>query len=63
MTQQLKERKEALQIVRKRMDGNSSLRTDEGRQYLRCLALLVSTEMQIEELEGKAKDRSAKRPQ
>ncbi|MUG85709.1 hypothetical protein GNP92_05000 [Paenibacillus timonensis] len=55
MIKQLRQRKEALKSVRKHLDGRALLRTDEGRQYIRCLAMLVSTEMQIEELEGKAK--------
>ncbi|WP_053375544.1 hypothetical protein [Paenibacillus sp. FJAT-27812] len=58
MIKQLRERKEALQSVRKRLDGKASLRTHEGRQYIRCLAMLVSTEMQIEGVHGKEKDRT-----
>lgn len=62
MIDQLQERKRALQSLRKRLKGDVSLRTDEGRQYIRCLALLVSTEMQIEKLQGNEKDRTAMRP-
>lgn len=62
MLKKLKERKDALQSARMHLNGKASLRTDEGRQYIRCLAMLVSTEMQIEELQGKAKDRTAMRP-
>jgi len=56
MIKQLKERKLALQSVRERLNGTASLRTQKSRQYLRCLAMLVSTEMQIEELQGMKKD-------
>jgi len=62
MIKQFQERKEALQSVRMRLNSKASLRTEEGMQYVRCLALLAITEMQIEELQGKAKGRSAKRP-
>lgn len=58
MIRQLQERKKALQSVRKRLDGKASLRTEDGMRYVRCLALLAMTEMQIEELQGKAKDRT-----
>jgi len=62
MTKQLHERKQALQSVRKHLDGNASLKSVKGRRYLRCLALLVSTEMQIEELQNMQKD-ACQRPQ
>ncbi|WP_281885843.1 hypothetical protein [Paenibacillus sp. YYML68] len=62
MTKQLKERKKALQSVRKRLHDNASLRSDEGRQYIRCLAMLVTTEMQIEEHQSMKKD-ACQRPQ
>lgn len=62
VTKQLQERKEALQSVRKRLNNKVSLKTDEGRQYIRCLAMLVSTEMQIEELQNMQKD-AWQRPQ
>lgn len=55
MIKQLHERKEALQSVRKHLNGKASLRTHEGRQYIRCLVMLVSTEKQIEELQGNEK--------
>lgn len=58
MMEQLQERKRALQSLRKRLKGDVSLGSDEGRQYIRCLAMLVSTEMKIEELQGKEKDRT-----
>jgi hypothetical protein len=53
---QLREHKAALQSVRKRLEGKESMRTENGRQYIRCLAMLVKTEMQIEELQGMKKD-------
>ena len=62
MVKQLQERKKALQSVRKRLDGQASLRTDMGRQYVRCLALLTMTEMQIKELQGMKKD-ACQRPE
>lgn len=62
MTKQLQERKEALQSVRKRLNGKASLRTEEGRQYIRCLAMLVGTEMQLKEHQGMKKD-ACQRPQ
>lgn len=62
MLKQLREHKDALQSVRNRLNGKALLRTEEGRQYIRCLALLVSAEMQIEELEGMKKD-ACQRPQ
>jgi hypothetical protein len=55
MINELQERKEALQRVRKRLNGKASLRTKAGMQYVRCLALLAMTEMQIEELQGNKK--------
>lgn len=58
MIKQLQERKDALQSVRKRLNGKASMRTEEGRLYIRCLSMLVSTEIQIAELQGKAKDRT-----
>ncbi|MFD0957972.1 hypothetical protein [Paenibacillus chungangensis] len=51
----LHERKAALQRVRKSLNGKVSLRCSEGRQYLSCLAMLVKTEMEIVELQDKAK--------
>ncbi|CAM3830678.1 Transposase [Paenibacillus lactis] len=56
MIKQLQERKDALQGLRKLLNRNTSLRTQEGRQYIHCLVLLVSTEMQIEKLQGMKKD-------
>lgn len=58
----LQERKDALQSVRKSLDGKASLKTEEGRQYICCLAMLVSTEMQIDELQGMKRD-ACQRPQ
>jgi hypothetical protein len=55
MMEQLQDRKRALQSLRKRLNGDASLRTDEGRQYIRCLALLAMTEIQIKELQGNEK--------
>jgi len=55
MIKQLRERREALQSVRKHLNSNASLRNNEGMQYIRCLAMLVSTEMQIEEMEDNEK--------
>ena len=62
LVNKLRKRKEALQSARNRLNSGASLRTDEGRQYIRCLAMLVSTEMQIEELQGMKKD-AWQRPQ
>ncbi|RJE90719.1 hypothetical protein D3P07_01030 [Paenibacillus sp. 1011MAR3C5] len=55
MIKQLQERKTALQSVKNRLNGKASLKSEDGHKYLRCLAMLVSTEMQIEELQDKAK--------
>ncbi len=62
MNKQLQKRKKALQSVRKRLNEQASLRTVEGRQYIRCLAMLVITEMQLKELQGMKKD-AWQRPQ
>lgn len=63
MIKQLRERKEALQSVRKkRLNNKASLRTDDGRQYICCLAMLISMEMKIEEFQGMKKD-ACQRPQ
>jgi len=55
MIKELKERKEALQSVRKRLSSKASLRTEEGMQYVRCLALLAMTEIQIKEIQDNEK--------
>jgi len=55
MSKQLRERRKALQSVKMRLNSKASLRTPEGMQYVRCLALLAMTEMQIEELQNKVK--------
>ncbi|AWP26350.1 hypothetical protein [Paenibacillus sp. Cedars] len=62
MTKQLQERKEALQSVRKSLNGKASLRSEEGKQYIRCLVMLVGTEMQLKELQDMKKD-ACQRPQ
>lgn len=63
MLKHLEERRTALQQVRKRMDSKASLRSQEGKKYVQCLALLVGTEMQIEELQGNKEGRFAERPE
>lgn len=62
MIKQLQGRKSALQSVMKRMSSKPSLRIEEGIQYIRCLALLLNIEMQIEEIQINEKDRNAMRP-
>ncbi len=62
MIKQLQERKKALQSVRKRLDSNAPFHTKDGLRHMRCLALLVMTELQLEKLQEKAKDRTAMRP-
>ncbi|OUS74855.1 hypothetical protein B1748_19935 [Paenibacillus sp. MY03] len=62
MIKQLQERKKALQSVRKRLDGNAPLHSKDGLRYMRCLAKLVMTDMQIEQLQSMKKD-ACQRPQ
>ncbi len=62
MIKQLLERKMALQSVRKHLDGNAPLHTKDGLRHLRCLTMLVCTEMQIEALKDMQKD-AWQRPQ
>lgn len=63
MIKQLQERKKALKSVRKRLDGNAPLHTEDGVLHMRCLAMLVVTEMQLESLQkDNEKDRTAMRP-
>ncbi|WP_054941693.1 hypothetical protein [Paenibacillus ihuae] len=56
MRKQLQERKEALQMVRKHLNNNAPLHTKDGLRYIRCLAKLVMTEKQLEQLQENEKD-------
>lgn len=55
MIKQLREHREALQSVGNRLNGKASLRPMKEGSII-CLAMLASTEMQIEDLQGTKKD-------
>lgn len=63
MIKQLQERKKALQSVRKHLDSKAPLHTKNRLRHMRCLAMLVMTEMQLERLQkGETKDHTAMWP-
>lgn len=52
-----------LNKIRRSFNADADLQTVEGMAYMRALAMLVKTQLQIENVQGNEKDRTAMRPQ